>query len=667
MSKIRFFLTAVSKSEPQAPLIPPEGGRRSSTKKAQRIGYGTFPSLETERSRSFGGVRGGLMLVAFMALSLSVEAQYNPIIYYTDTICAGTSYSDAHFTNLTQPGMYLDTLQNGDIVCLFLFHYFVSPVIAYSTSICKGDTYTDDNFTNLTQAGIYYDTLKNANVNGCDSIECLILNYYPQIPVTNYYRTICFGAVYSDVNFSNLTIADTYYDTLHSIINGCDSVICLTLSYYPYLVTQYADTICYGAIYTDSNFQNLTDTGTYLKILQSAVNGCDSIICLILSEYPQIPITNYSASFYIGNPYSDAHFTNLIHAGKYYDTLHSIINGCDSVVCLTLIGLNASISGKIMRQDSTLLDTGLVELYLMSDSGQYVLIDTVILSNDGSYIFTDVLDGDYLVKFIPDSSENTLPTYYGNTEFWDSASIVTIANNLPVDSIDIMVIPLDSLEGNGFISGYVGYGNGQKSLSQKSVSNPAEDVNVYLQRQKSGVWNIVAYTLTNAEGYFEFRNVPAGRYRVILDVPGLTLNNPEIIDINDGDTIRNIEYEITENGINNKTGEVGIVETHCNASLRVYPNPAGNQLTIDCRDVINHVSTVEIYDVVGQCVMTHNTPLNPPSRGEYSPFEGGRGMSEKAPSLLERAGGEVVIDISHLANGMYFLKIGNNVVKFVKE
>jgi len=33
----------------------------------------------------------------------------------------------------------------------------------------------------------------------------------------------------------------------------------------------------------------------------------------------------------------------------------------------------------------------------------------------------------------------------------------------------------------------------------------------------------------------------------------------------------------------------------------------------------------------------------------------------------EMAEGEVIIDVSHLTNGMYFLKVGNQVVKFIKE
>ena len=100
------------------------------------------------------------------------------------------------------------------------------------------------------------------------------------------------------------------------------------------------------------------------------------------------------------------------------------------------------------------------------------------------------------------------------------------------------------------------------------------------------------------------------------------------------------EYKITViNGSN-----VGIVGANgIRPEIRVYPNPATGQLTVECRDVINHVSTVEIYDVVGQSV--------------------GAGL-KPAPT---NAKNEIVIDISHLAAGMYFLKIDNKTIKFVKE
>ena len=100
--------------------------------------------------------------------------------------------------------------------------------------------------------------------------------------------------------------------------------------------------------------------------------------------------------------------------------------------------------------------------------------------------------------------------------------------------------------------------------------------------------------------------------------------------------------------------------------ITISPNPVSTQLIIECRDGARPVPTGEytIYNVVGQVVLygetANNTPLAPLKGGidgveENSPFKGGRGMSE------------ITIDVSHLAKGMYFLRIDNKVVKFVKE
>ena len=87
--------------------------------------------------------------------------------------------------------------------------------------------------------------------------------------------------------------------------------------------------------------------------------------------------------------------------------------------------------------------------------------------------------------------------------------------------------------------------------------------------------------------------------------------------------------------------ENNIIIRYYENELYIYPNPTGNQLTIECRDAACHVPTVEIYSVVGQKLM----------------------------QLICR---DVInhvstIDVSHLANGMYYLKIDNKVVKFIKE
>ena len=95
---------------------------------------------------------------------------------------------------------------------------------------------------------------------------------------------------------------------------------------------------------------------------------------------------------------------------------------------------------------------------------------------------------------------------------------------------------------------------------------------------------------------------------------------------------------------------VGIVETPLMASLRVYPNPTTGQLIVEIAgQARNDEIDVEITDIVGKTLLS--LPSLP---------------SLQAPSLLERAGGEVVIDISHLANGIYFLKVNNQIIKIIK-
>ncbi|MCL2132069.1 MAG: leucine-rich repeat protein [Lentimicrobiaceae bacterium] len=300
-----------------------------------------------------------------------------------------------------------------------------------------------------------------------------------------------------------------------------------------------------------------------------------------------------------------------------------------------------SISGKIMRQDSTLLSSGSVELYQIQSPSPYPLIDVVPIDSNGNYLFTNVSADSCIIRAVPDSSENALPTYYGNTDLWNLASPVVVGGSL--QNMDIEIIPQSSLSnGSSFISGYVGQKDGQKSLSQKSVSDPAEDVCVYLQKESlASTWTTIDYTLTNAEGYFEFRNVSAGRYRVILDVPGLETDNPQIVEVGDGDTIQNIEYEITEGGITNKSGDVGISNYELGMmNYVVYPNPTTGKLTVFSSQLSEIGGEVEIYDVVGQVVFTTT-------------------VSPQFP--------EMIIDISGLSAGLYFLKVDGKVLKVVKE
>ena len=74
----------------------------------------------------------------------------------------------------------------------------------------------------------------------------------------------------------------------------------------------------------------------------------------------------------------------------------------------------------------------------------------------------------------------------------------------------------------------------------------------------------------------------------------------------------------------------------------LYPNPTNGKLQVTSYELQEN-SVVEIYDIVGQLLYQINKSTN------------------------NQINNEISIDVSHLEKGIYFLKIDNKVVRFVKE
>jgi len=105
------------------------------------------------------------------------------------------------------------------------------------------------------------------------------------------------------------------------------------------------------------------------------------------------------------------------------------------------------------------------------------------------------------------------------------------------------------------------------------------------------------------------------------------------------------EYGCTAKSAETTINDVGIVGMRHAATLQVYPNPTNGQLRITRGHVpLSEDAVIEIFNAAGQNV------------GAYP-----------CGRLYPCGRPETIIDISHLANGMYFLKVGNQAVRFVKE
>ena len=262
---------------------------------------------------------------SIVTLSLTV----NPVASttFTAAICEGSVYTENGF-NVSEAGTHTLNLQtvNGcdSIVTLNLT---VNPVAntTLSVAICEETTYTENGF-NASEAGTYTQNLQT--VNGCDSIVTLTLTVNP-VADTTIAAAICEGSVYTENGF-NVSEAGSYTQNLQTV-NGCDSIVTLNLTINPIASTNLTAAICEGTTYTENGF-NVSEAGTYTQNLQT-VNGCDSIVTLNLIVNP-VASTNLTAAICEGSSYSENSF-NASEAGTYTQNLQTI-NGCDSIVTLTL-------------------------------------------------------------------------------------------------------------------------------------------------------------------------------------------------------------------------------------------------------------------------------------------------------------------------------------------
>jgi uncharacterized repeat protein (TIGR01451 family) len=106
--------------------------------------------------------------------------------------------------------------------------------------------------------------------------------------------------------------------------------------------------------------------------------------------------------------------------------------------------------------------------------------------------------------------------------------------------------------------------------------------------------------------------------------------------------ITNTSLHTVDDGVRSVVTRVETRDVRLKAkSLKVYPNPASNQLTVSYASIPQHDNKVEIYNAMGNLILN--------------------------PSPKEKDFTEVVIDISGLAKGIYLVKVGNETAKVVVE
>ena len=164
----------------------------------------------------------------------------------------------------------------------------------------------------------------------------LTANFERAVYTQEIHHAICEGSVYTENGF-NVSEPGTYTQNLQTV-NGCDSIVTLTLTVNPVESTTLSAAICEGSVYTENGF-NVSEPGTYTQNLQT-INGCDSVVTLTLTVNLTYNIS-IDASINEGETYEENGFSES-EAGTYVHTLQSEF-GCDSVITLNLT-VNSSLN-----------------------------------------------------------------------------------------------------------------------------------------------------------------------------------------------------------------------------------------------------------------------------------------------------------------------------------
>jgi hypothetical protein len=181
--------------------------------------------------------------------------------------------------------------------------------------------------------GSYTYTVTDAN--NC-SITVTITVTQPAAIVASQTITLCSGQSLS-IGSNTYTTSGTYIDVLQSQVNGCDSTLTTELTILPAITHTQNVTLCFGEVLSvGSNIYNAS--GTYTDVL-TATNGCDSTLTTVLVINPAIDVTTSLSGLTISANESSATYqwidcdnSNQAIAGETNQSFTASANGNYAVI-----------------------------------------------------------------------------------------------------------------------------------------------------------------------------------------------------------------------------------------------------------------------------------------------------------------------------------------------
>lgn len=252
---------------------------------------------------------------------------------------------------------------------------------------------------------------------------------------------------------------------------------------------------------------------------------------------------------------------------------------------------------------------GKIVIYRESTTGSQM--DSVTSQNVSTPTFTIAApdSGKYILKFVPSSLLYQV-SYSDTAKSWDKA---TVYNNFCFNSFSaVFSVPqYDTLTaaGTGEISGKLieGQSYGKRTNGVKAPGQPIGGIIVKGGRNPGG--QFFSQTITNSNGDYRFKNLPAGDYFILVDIPGLDTASTHHITLN-GNQINNLGFVIDSAQVVPSTSssvtagpDVSVNEINEEKyNFNIFPNPIKNYFNLEFNVIRSSKIKIEIYDIAGKKV-----------------------------------------------------------------
>ncbi len=275
---------------------------------------------------------------------VTVQLQFHPEARgsLNPTVCEGQSFDFNGTTydaaNPSGTETLLGAAVNGcDSIVDITLSFTLSSQGTFNTTICPGEnivfngtTYDENNTTGV-------ERLAGQAASGCDSVVTVTIDFFP-VASGIFEPAVCEG---QSITF-NGTVYDQNNTTGTEVLagqaaNGCDSVVTVNLSFLPSAQGTFETTICENEsiVFNGTTYDSNNSTGTE-TLLGQAANGCDSVVAVTINFFPPA-VGSFTTTI--------CESEEILFNGTTYDINNSsgtevlpgqAANGCDSLINVQL-------------------------------------------------------------------------------------------------------------------------------------------------------------------------------------------------------------------------------------------------------------------------------------------------------------------------------------------